>query len=284
MRIFGFILGLLLVAEGWCPAQVAIELLLDQDQFLRDESLPVKVRVMNRSGRTLHFEGEKDWLTFSIESRDGFLIAQRGELAVPGEFSLDSSQSASRTVDLMPYFDLSKPGRYIVSATLRVKAWNEELSSKPRNFDIVRGTKIWEQEFGVPSSGGPPEVRKYALQKATYLKQLKLYVRLTDLNEHKVFRVVPIGPMVSFGQPEALVDKASNLHVLVQTGARSFIYTTTSPDGEILARQTHDYAQTRPVLRTGENGRILISGGVRRVTSDDHPPTPADSPIKDGKP
>src|SRR4030095_17016010 len=180
MRFLWLTLGGLLLALPRLTAQVTVEVVLDQDQYLRDESLPVKVRITNRSGQTLHLGTEPDWLTFSIEGVEGARAAKLTEVPVPGEFSLESSLMADRLVDLMPYFDLSRPGRYLVTAVLKIKQWNEELGSPPKTFDIIRGAKIWEQEFGVPAKEGQPEVRKYALQQANYMKQLKLYLRLTD--------------------------------------------------------------------------------------------------------
>jgi len=35
-------------------------------------------------------------------------------------------------MDLMPYFDLSKPGRYTVTAAVKIKQWNQEVSSGER--------------------------------------------------------------------------------------------------------------------------------------------------------
>lgn len=268
-------LGLFLASVSSLTAQVTVEVLFDQEQFLRDESLPAKVRITNRSGQTLHLGKQPDWLTFAVESRDGSIVSKLGEVPVQEEFSLESSMVAVRRVDLMPHFDLSQPGRYRVTAIVKIKQWNEEVSSKPKPFEIVRGTKIWEQEFGVPASGEPPEVRKYALQQANYLKRLLLYVRLTDETENRVFKVFPIGPLVSFSRPEVQLDKQSNLHLLFQTGARAFIYTVINPSGQILVRQTHDYARTRPVLKSQEDGQIFVSGGVRRITADDLPASSA---------
>ena len=44
-------LVLWLVSLAGVSGQVTVEVLLEQQQFLRDESVPVKVRVTNRSGR-----------------------------------------------------------------------------------------------------------------------------------------------------------------------------------------------------------------------------------------
>jgi hypothetical protein len=161
-----------------------------------------------------------------------------------------------------------------VSATLKIKAWNEEVSSRPKDFEIVRGTRIWEQEFGVPTTNGPPEVRKYVLQQATSMKQLRLYARVSDAPENRIFRITLLGPLVSFSRPEAQLDRESQLHVLFQTGARSFNYSIIDPEGQVIARQTHDYTATRPVLQPGKDGNVMVRGGARRFAKDDLPPSP----------
>jgi hypothetical protein len=281
MRILPSILGFVVASFSSLTAQVTVEVLFDQEQFLRDESLPARVRITNRSGQTLRLGQQPDWLTFAMESREGSVVSKLGDAPVQEEFLLESSMVAVRRVDLMPYFDLSLPGRYRVTAMVKIREWNEEVSSKPKSFEIVRGTKIWEQEFGVPGTGAPPEVRKYALQQANYLKRLLLYVRLTDETENRVFKVFPVGPLVSFSRPEVQLDKQSHLHLLFQTGARAFLYAVINPNGQIVVRQTHDYARTRPVLKSQEDGQIFVSGGTRRVTSDDIPVSSAASSTND---
>jgi hypothetical protein len=67
------------------------------------------------------------------------------------------------------------------------------------------------------------------------------------------------------------VDRLSNLHVLSQIGARSFSYSVINPNGEVIARQTHDYTKKRPVLRANADGKISVVGGVRRMTANDLP-------------
>src|SRR5262249_23738288 len=144
----------------------------------------------------------------------------------------------------------------------------------PKSFDIIEGSKMWEQEVGVPQTGGgAPEVRKFMLQQANYIKgQLRLYLRVTDAYGRAI-RVVPIGPLVSFGRPEPpQVDNLSNLHVLYQNGPFSFSYTVFNPDGELITRQVHDFSTSRPHLFATGDGAIVIKGGSRRITPNDVPP------------
>lgn len=276
MKQKGWILALLLAPVLPSLAQVTVEVVLDQDQFLSGESIPAAVRVTNRSGQTLRLGNDPEWLTFMVESRDGFIVVKTGEVPVLGEFTLESSKMATRRVDLAPYFALTQLGRYNVTATVRVKEWDARVASPPKGFDVINGAKLWSQEFGVPLAEGRtnrvPEVRKYTLQQANYLRtQLRLYVRVTDAAESKVLKVLPIGPMVSFGQPEAQLDKFSNLHVLHQVGARTFSYAVINPDGGFILLQTYDYANSRPRLQVNDGGKLGVAGGIRRVTRNDVP-------------
>ena len=286
MRNLALWLGLLApLSSGF--GQVTVEVTLDQDQFLPAETIVAAVRIANRSGQTLLLGGTPDWLTFSVEAREGLIVPKIEEVPVTGEFVLESSKVATKRVNLTPFFSLTKPGRYSVTASVRIQHWDREFTSLPKAFDIIQGVKLWEQDFGVPPPAGAetanPEVRKYTLQQANYLKQLRLYLRLTDVAESRVIRLFPLGTMASFGRPEPQVDNQSNLHVLFQTGARSFSYCAVNPDGRVIVRQTHDYANTRPRLQVDSAGRFSVAGGVRRVTADDLPPPLATTPTNDVK-
>ena len=256
-------------------AQVTVEIVLDEDQFLPRETLRAGVRITNFSGQTLQFGADPDWLRFTVERKDGNLVPQQGEIPVQGEFDVETSTVATKRVDIAPYLNLVKPGRYQIIATVRVKQWEKELVTKPKAFDVISGTKLWEQDIGVPGAAGenrPPEVRKYALQQALHVRQMKLYVRVTDETESHFFGVFPLGPLVSFSVPEHQIDKTNNLHVLYQTGSRSFNYSVINPDGQLVARQTYDYTASRPVLRAVPEGRVVVTGGLRRMALDDVPP------------
>lgn len=275
MKSFIPILGLLLSLMP-LSAQVTVEVTFEQEQFLAGETLQASVKIRNRSGQTLHMGRDADWLTFSMESRDGHVVAKSGEVPVLGEFTLGTSRVATRKVELSPYFSLTQPGRYTVMATVRIKEWDGQVSSPAKPFDIITGAKLWSQEFGVPRAGGasnrPPDIRRYSLVQANYLKkQLWLYLRLTDESESRIIKVAPIGPLIGFSRPETQVDQFSRLHVLYQDGAHSFNYTVINPEGEIVVRQMHEYLGSRPRLQAADDGTIVVAGGVRRVTSNDLP-------------
>ena len=264
------IFGLALLPFFSASAQVTVNLTLEQEQFLPSEALPVTVHVVNRSGQPLHLGADPNWLTFSVESADSFIVTKQSDPPVQGEFNLDSSQVATKRVDLAPYFVMSRPGRYRITATVRIKDWGTEVSSPPCSFDVINGAKLWSQVFGLPLPAGvtnsQPEVRKYTLEEANYLRsQLRMYVRVSDESGTRVFKVRPIGPMVSFSQPEPQLDRFSNLHVLYQSGAATFTYSVINPNGDIVLQEIYDYLKVRPRLRADDDGNIVVYGGVRRV-------------------
>jgi hypothetical protein len=270
-----------IVAVAWlalfsASAQVTVEVALDQEQFLPGEALPVTVRITNRSGQPLHLGAEADWLTFSVQSLTGTMVIKKGDAPVQDEFDLGSSQVATKRVDVAPYFTLTRQGGYRVNATVRIRDWNTAITSLPESFNVIDGAKLWSQTFGLPIPHGvtnaAPEVRKYTLEEANYLRsQLRMYVQVSDESESRIFKVRAIGPMVSFSQPEAQLDRFSSLHVIYQSGARIFTYSVVSPDGDILRQEIYDYLKARPRLHVDDNGNISVIGGARRVKPSDAP-------------
>jgi hypothetical protein len=254
----------------------------DQEQFLPCESVPVAVKITNRSGQPLHLGSEPDWLTFSVEAAEGFVVIKNAEVPVTGEFDLESAQVATKRVDLQPYFAMTKPGRYRVIATLRIKDWSSHVTSPAKSFDVISGAKLWAQDFGVPAEPGQlPEARKYTLEQANYLKeQLRLYVQVSDVAEVRVYKVTMLGPMVSFGRPEEMVDRLSQLHVLWQTGGQSFSYALVYPNGTVGQQETYDNFLSRPRLTVDDDGNVAVSGGTRRMKPSEYPEvkSPAELP------
>lgn len=278
MKNLGLWLALLLASAGAVSAQVEVEVVLDQNQFLPSEAIPAIVRIVNHSGQTLHF-GKDNWLNFSVEARDGYIVSRSGEVPIAHDFDLGSSRVAKVHVDLAPYFSVSKLGSYTVTASVNVDQWSTQLTSLPRKFEVIGGTRIWELEFGVPPTAsatnhGEPEVRKYILQQAAYLKHMKLYLRVSAADESRVIRVFPIGQMISFSRPQTQLDRFCNLHILYQDGSRTFNYSVVNPDGDLIVRQTHHYTDGPPRLRVDKEGNVMVMGGMRVLADSDLPPAP----------
>ena len=216
------------------------------------EDLQLKVSIANRSGQPLTLGQDDAWIAFVIAGEGNTFVSKLAPMPVRDPFTLLSGQTAARAFNPTPYFSFRHPGRYSIGATI----------------------KLANLQIGLPPPPGQtnsrPEIRRYSLLKVSYLNELKLYFRLTDASGYTL-RVFPLARMLSFSEPEAQIDRSNNLHVLFQVGARSFGYWTISPEGRLLVRQTYDYTQTRPKLRVGDDGQVIVAGGVRRIIGSDEP-------------
>lgn len=274
--VTGLFAAVLLTAAGAAWSQVEVEMVMNQGQFLIGETMPVAVRVVNHSGQTLHF-GQEDWLDFTVEGAGRFVVPRTGDPTVGHNFDLATGKVATQHADLAPLYTFSKTGHFTVTATVKLADWGAEASSSAKGFDVIQGVKLWEQEFGVPdasgTNSGPPEVRKYVLQKATYLEHLRLYLRVTDETGSRTIKVFAVGPIVSFGEQQTRLDRQNHLHLLYVSGGRLSCYAEVNPDGDLLKRQSYDYVDNDPPrLVSSESGEVKVAGGHRHVMQDDVPP------------
>jgi hypothetical protein len=102
-------------------------------------------------------------------------------------------------------------------------------------------------------------------------RSMRLYFRLTDGAETKTFRVMAVGPMISFSDPQTRLDQDSNLHLLYQDGAHVYNYFVFNTDGDLTVRQTYAYIDSAPHLRVDDTGKVVIIGGARHVADNDLP-------------
>lgn len=275
--IFRYLLALLVfAAPAGIFAQLRVELEFEQETYLPHEAMFAIVRIYNSSGQNLQLGRDDQWLSFTVETSEGGVVKQIKTPDVKGEFSLPSASRARKMVNLAEAFELTKFGRYYVTATVHVADWGGETFTidRARPIGIATGVKLWESTFGLPSQkeGGRPELRKFHLVQANHLKQLSLYVRITDDSETDSYALFPLGQLVGFSKPQPQLDRWSNLHVFYQDAARSFRYFTITPDGLLLARQTWETTDSRPSMTVNSEGRISVTGGIRRVSASDLPP------------
>ena len=265
-------------------AQVSLDIQFEQQHYLRNESLPVKIRLTNLSGQPLKIGETADWLTFSLQNREGKVIPQAQDIVAGGQFELESAGSVTKIIDLNIGYDLNSPGSYRVTAIARFPQLKLDVSSRTQTFDIVRGTTLWEQVCGVPPTNRPPESIRFSLIEAYYLKQLKLYVRAAEDPEGPWVHVLPLGPIVSFARPDKAIDSASVLHVLYQSGPRAFEYCQISPQGLLAKRSTFSLGSTKPRLKVNENGTIGVVGGIPTLDPTVVPSVYTPSPKPEGTP
>lgn len=263
-------------------SQVSVDIQLEQQQYLRNETLPVLVRISNLSGQPIRIGEIKDWLTFNVQNREGKIVTPTQDIVPGGQFELDSASSVTKIIDLSLGYDFNAPGGYRVSAMAHFPQLKLDVSSRTLTFDIVRGATMWEEVCGVPLTNRPPDSVRFSLVQAYNLKQLKLYVRTAEDPEGPFVRVIPLGSIVSFAQPERAIDRYSVLHVLYQSGPRDFEYCQVSCRGSLILRASYSVGAKKPHLTVNEDGAVRIVGGVFK--SSVPPLVPGAAPLPQSSP
>ena len=82
MKTFPIIVALMTLIFSRAAAQVTLEVVLPQNEFLPGESIPLAVKITNRSGQQMHLGTDADWLTFSVESTEGLNVIKNFEVPV----------------------------------------------------------------------------------------------------------------------------------------------------------------------------------------------------------
>ncbi|MBX3748224.1 MAG: hypothetical protein KF833_23185 [Verrucomicrobiae bacterium] len=289
MRWITVCLGAWLFATAGVRAQVTgleISVSLEDTVFLPGEEVPVAVRITNLAGRPLSFGEGPDWLVFHVETRGGNAVERLAPTPYREPFMLESSQAGTQWWNIQPLFDLDEGGSYVVYAELRMPEWERRVFSRGATFIVQPARKMWEVTFGVPPEpgveSGAPEVRRYALQSVTRLKERRLYARVTNVEETHIYRVVFLDRLLTFSNPEQQLDILSRLHVLFQTGGNTYTYCVVDPDGELVIRQRHEILPgSRPFLARTDGGRVEVRGG-RRLPALTDIPLPEPPPITVG--
>ncbi len=253
-------------------AQVEVEIRCAQKRFLPSESIPLSVRIGNLTGMPLKLGTWPGWLSFSVEQMPAGVVKKIGDISESGEFTLEQSTVGTIKYDLSSVFEIDQMGNYRVTATVTPLEGGESFTSAPFPIEVVNGTRIEDRTFGYTLPDGTIEQRKYILQQANYLKQLQLYLRVTDRSESHTYKVISLGGLVSFKRPEFLVDKQSRFHILHQYSATESRYHVIDPDGTVITKEIRVGGDRRPQLRVNDEGLVAVIGGVRRLDKSDVPP------------
>lgn len=263
MRAF---LGLvaILCAVLTARAQVQVDISLKRNLFIAYEPVLVTVTITNLSGNelTLADSGQNKWFGFALETLDG-----RPLPPMNGDYSnepveLGPQQKISRTVNLAPLFPINEFGGYRVKANVYSQQSNRFFNSPSLNFDVTDGRVLWQKTVGVPDgSPGGGSTRTITLLSHRLPQSTQLYLRIEDKTAGIVYCTHQLGRFLTFGNPNILLDTQNRVHVLQNVAPKTFVYSKIGLNGEVLDRKSYNEFSTRPALRRGSDGSVLVVGG-----------------------
>lgn len=264
---FGFaaLLALLLafVAVEKCPAQLRVDLNFKRKLFVVYEPMVAVVSIENLSGRPLVLDntGKSRWFGFTIETEDGRPVPPINPNYEIEPVAIGPGERLSRAVNLTPLFAMRDFGTYRVKATIYASPFGRFFSSAPISVDITDGRPIWQEVVGVPGAEGPPELRTVTLLTHKLSLSTRLYARIEDKERGKIYATHQLGPFLTFGRPDVMLDLRNEIHVLQNSAPKQFLYTHLGLSGEILGQQAYLELGSRPGLAKDEKGEVRVVGG-----------------------
>ena len=264
-RFFARRLCLLFLAFSLdAQAQVQVDISLKRNLYIRYEPVLATVTITNMTGGELSLadSGLHKWFGLQVETLDGRPIPPTGGDYINPPVALGSQQKISRTVNLTPIFPVNEFGGYRVRATVFAGQTNRFFTSPTLNFDITEGRVIWQKTVGVPD-GSPGAgtsrtitVLSHRLPQSTYL-----YLRIEDARAGTVFCTHQLGRFLTFASPSVMLDQQNKVHILQNDAPKTYTYSKIGLNGEVLDRKSYNEFSSRPALRRGSDGSVVVVGG-----------------------
>lgn len=259
--------ALALAAGPAAVAQLQVEIVDPQPNYLLFEPIPLKIKIANGTGRVIELKdvGDKGWLRFLVTRGGAMMVKPTKSFSQPG-MVLEPGDVARFTFNLTPFYALRDPGGYNVQAVVRVPGFNADVMSRPAPFNVLRGREVWAKSLTPPGVGHP---RKYSLithlvrDERQRLDRSYLYAQVESEAENLVFTCRQLGPIVQGDRIESMFDGGYGWHVLFRSGANTFAYYQFDIDGKVTEQKDLAKTQTRPRLIT-RGPQIELVGGLSR--------------------
>ena len=276
MRIYLILAGILLAALT-ASAQVQVDISMKRTLYIVYEPILVTVTITNLSGNelTLADSGHNKWFGLQLETLDGRPIPPSNGDYSNQPVELGPQQKISRTVNLTPIFPVSEFGGYRLKASVFLQQTNRFLTSPALNFEVTDGHVLWQKAVGVPDgSPGAGTTRTITLLSHRLSQSTQLYVRIEDKQAGIVYCTHQLGKFLTFGNPSILLDTQNRVHILQNAAPKAYVYSKIGLNGEVMERKSYNEFSSRPELRRGSDGSVVVVGGQ---AYDSNAPLPEES-------
>lgn len=266
---------------GTLQAQLQVDLEIKRNLFIRYEPILATVSITNFSGQTVFLEDSNGlpWFGFNIQMKDGRPIPPRSPDYGKDPVVLEAGTTLRRQVNLTPLYGLDDYGTYNIQATVR-DGTGRYYSSRPQRIEMTEGRVVWQQVVGHPDDG---TTRQLFLLTHRLPASTALYLRIMDSERGKVFATHRLGTFLTYDEPQVLLDRNNQVHVLHLRAPKSYIYSHIGLNGEILDRKAFTQAKTKPLLERTPEGRVMVVGGAifdpTVAESEPTPPALSERPV-----
>ena len=247
-------------------AQLEVQLNAPRKEFVPGENVPLVVTITNHTDASVALKNipGRSWLHLEL-SRYGELtpIPPESTPRYP-DITITPGSRRAFTITLKPHYSLNREGSYRASVTLRLPDMHTTYSSNSTSFSLSAGGTL--RKFTVQARGQ---------RLVTSLKLLSqkginyIFGQVMNADTRIPLGACLLGQYLNFMEPKVLLDRAQNVHVLMQSTPEFYTYAVMDTFG---ARK-----QYVVLKRTGGPVDLVSTGGGIRYVG----LAPYKSPKKD---
>jgi hypothetical protein len=250
--------------------QIQVDLKLKRLQYIAYEPVVATLAITNLAGRDieLHDGDGQSWLGFEITGNEDEPIAPLSSDSAQPPLKIQAGQRVTRQIDLAPLYPVHDFGAYHVRTHVYFADLGKFFYSGTRVFEVTDARPIWQETVGIPTGAAAAgEARTYSLLTNRFPDHTSLYVRVQDKDTGIVYATYSLGRSIAFEQPQAEIDRASQLHVLHCAAPRAWSYSRIGLNGELLQHSSFMETKSRPRLVHSGNGEVAVRGGMIETPS-----------------
>jgi hypothetical protein len=262
-------LGLAFVCTLFCvanaEAQLQVELRLKRLQYVAYEPIIATLGITNLAGRDvdLHDAAGQSWFGFEITTKDGQPIGSTVTDQTQPPLRIEAGKKVTQQINLAPLYAVHDLGTYHVRAHVYFADLDKFFYSQGKVFEVTDARPVWQRSVGNPEGG----TRTYSLLSNRFPDHTSLYVRVEDKDSGVVYATYSLGRAIAFDEPEAEIDRTSQLHVLHCAAPRIWAYSRIDLNGELVAHASFTETKSRPRLVHTADGAVAVRGGMMETQS-----------------
>jgi hypothetical protein len=262
-------LGLLLVCLLWfvarAEAQIQVELQLKRLQYIAHEPIVATLAITNLAGRDVDLRDAEaqPWFGFEITGSEGQPVAPLTPDLKQPPLQIEAGKRVTQRINLTPLYSVHDLGIYHVRAHVYFSDLNKFFYSQAKVFEVTDARPIWQRTVGSPEGG----IRTYSLLSNRFPDHTSLYVRVADKDSGIVYATYSLGRTIAFDEPQAEIDRDSQLHVLHCAAPRMWAYSRVNLNGELVSHTSFTETKTRPRLVHTTDGNVAVRGGMMETQS-----------------
>lgn len=259
---------LLFLVFAWCgnlasDAQIAATLELPRKMYLAGERVIGVVRITNHAGRALVFQsdGRAQWLNFMLKDSAGNTINPK-PTKLFGPMKVEAGKTMARTVELAKLFQLSEPGNFSVTASIRDPREKTVMGHTNKVFFIQsNGRTEWRQSIGL--GRGNVALREYRLVRFSDQQKSYLYAQVRDGTGTRKLSTFRLGEALSMRRPMATVDRNQRMHVMYLGSPTMWVHCVVNSNGGLESSGIHKRAPVGdPRLLTSGDGVVQVVNSI----------------------